>query len=80
MADSFSDLKKLLSTSTEDRLADYIRMRVDARLSELQDRRKALGEELAAIEYELELLRRYRAGGVEQDATVQDLLAKLLTR
>ena len=77
--DEGGDFLKLLNESVEESLAAYIKSKVQVRMKELDERKRKITEELAGIDCELDLLKRYCAGHT-QEPSVQDLLAKLLKK
>jgi len=77
--DEGEDLISFLNESTEENLAGFIKGRVRERLQELEESKRKLNEQLAAVDYEMNLLRKYCDSGT-QEPSVQDLLAKLLKR
>ncbi|MCX7935686.1 MAG: hypothetical protein N3A66_10575 [Planctomycetota bacterium] len=77
--DEGKDLLQFLNESTEEHLASFIKGKVQTRLKELEERKRRLNEEIAAIDYEMDLLKKYCEGAVSEPS-VQDLLAKLLKK
>ena len=77
--DEAADLIKFLNESTEEHLAVFIKGKVQKRLQELEERKRRLNEEIAAIDYEIDLLKKY-CDGMVSEPSVQDLLAKLLKK
>ena len=78
-ANDGDDLIRLLNDSVEEHLATFIKSKVQGRMQELDEKKRHLQEEFAAIDYEMSLLRKY-CDGATQEPSVQDLLAKLLKK